>query len=242
VHNSLAKWSSMKNYTGFVISVVLKEFLSGWLNNLLQTEILLKNRINFSNAGSAAIFNEQMITFSLSNTEYDLLDILDLQKRNLAQNLSADEIISQGFVTVSHTKENLIKMNSYEKSVLIKEDNNLIGYILAMTSNSRKDIPILFPMFEVFDNVLYKGQVISRYNYLIIGQVCIDKKYRGTGLLDQGYEFYRTQFAKKYDFAITEIAFTNQRSLSAHKRIGFTEIHKYTDKNKTDWRVVIWNW
>lgn len=183
-----------------------------------------------------------MITFSLSGTDKELLQIIDLQKRNLAQHLSKEEIQNQGFVTVSHGLEDLQEMNTHEQNLLVKDDDWVAGYILAMTKNSRSAIPILVPMFEVFDKVKYKGQFISRYNYIVVGQVCIDKNYRGQGLFDKAYNAYREQFSKKYDFAITEIAASNQRSLNAHKRMGFTAIHTYIDADKIEWNVVVWDW
>ena len=49
-------------------------------------------------------------------------------------------------------------------------------------------------------------------------------------------------YSNKYDFAITEIAATNLRSLKAHRRIGFKEINTYLSPDKTEWVVVLWDW
>ncbi len=183
-----------------------------------------------------------MFIYSTSNSDNDLQGILDLQKRNLPQNLTDSEIKSQGFVTVNHTLEDLRKMNNHEKHVIIKNDEQIIGYVLAMTKHSRSDIPILIPMFNLFDKVTFRQKLISAYNYMVVGQVCIDKAYRGLGLLDKIYATYKAHFKEKYDFAITEISTKNFRSTKAHKRIGFIEIHSYTDSSNLDWSVVIWDW
>ncbi|HEV8512500.1 MAG TPA: hypothetical protein VGQ59_04465 [Cyclobacteriaceae bacterium] len=61
--------------------------------------------------------------FTTSQTDQDLFQILDLQKKNLARSLSQDEINREGFVTVHHTFEDLKKMNSYEQSVIAKEND-----------------------------------------------------------------------------------------------------------------------
>ena len=97
-------------------------------------------------------------------------------------------------------------------------------------------------MFEVFDKILYCGKLVTYYKFIVVGQVCIDKNYRGKGLLDKSYAAYKNLYKNKYDFAITEIATTNHRSLNAHKRIGFKEVHQFTDINKIEWSIVIWNW
>ena len=183
-----------------------------------------------------------MITYTTVNSKSDLEGILKIQKSNLSQNLNSDEIQSQGFVTVDHTYDLLKKLNDHEKHIIAKDRDKVIGYVLAMTKHSKFDIPILFPMFDVFDAVLYKGKKISDYNYILVGQVCIDKEYRGQGVFDDCYTAYRKFYEDKYDFAITEIANTNSRSLNAHKRIGFEEAYSYFGPDETEWIIVLWDW
>jgi len=183
-----------------------------------------------------------MITYTISKSTNDLEGILSLQKSNLAQGLTSQEIYSQGFLTVDHTYDQLKKLNNYERHVIAKNEEKVIGYVLAMTKQSRFDIPILFPMFNVFDTILYKDKKISEYNYIIIGQVCVHKNYRGQGIFYNCYSAYKDHYSDKYDFAITEIASTNLRSLNAHKSIGFEEVHSYFSPDKTKWIVVIWDW
>jgi ribosomal protein S18 acetylase RimI-like enzyme len=183
-----------------------------------------------------------MIIYTTANTKNDLEGILHLQKINLARNLSQDEIQSQGFVTVDHTYDQLKKLNDHEKHIIAKDGHKVIGYLLAMTKASKLDISILLPLFDMFDRVSYNHKKISEYNYMVVGQVCIDKAYRGQGILDDCYAFYKKHYSAKYDFAITEIASANSRSLNAHKRIGFKEINVYISPHKTEWSVVIWDW
>jgi hypothetical protein len=38
-------------------------------------------------------------------------------------------------------------------------------------------------MFEIFDRILFKNKLISLYNYIVVGQVCVDKQYRAKVLL-----------------------------------------------------------
>jgi RimJ/RimL family protein N-acetyltransferase len=137
---------------------------------------------------------------------------------------------------------NLQQMHRYEKNIIAKDGENIAGYLLAMTEHSKADIPVLVPMFEVFDEIVFKGKSVAEYKYIVVGQVCIGKAYRGQGLLDKCYAAYRDHFMSRYDFAITEIATSNQRSINAHKRIGFKEVHCYTDPQQTAWSIVIWDW
>ena len=183
-----------------------------------------------------------MITYTTANSKNDLEGILELQKQNLAVSLTNAEMQTQGFVTVDHSYDQLEKLNDHDKHVIAKDDKKVIGYLLAMTKMSRLDIPVLIPMFELFDTVSYNGKRISEYNYLVVGQVCVDKTWRGKGILDRCYAAYREYYSTKYDFAITEIANTNRRSLNAHRRIGFKEINTYVSPDKTEWVVVLWDW
>ncbi len=182
------------------------------------------------------------LIYTTSKTGKDLRGIIELQKNNLPINLTEEEISSQGFVTVIHSLQDLKRMNAIEQHIICKDKEKVVAYLLAMTSTSKNDIPVLIPMFEMFNEVLYQGRTLSTYNYIVVGQVCVDKKYRGLGILDGSYALYKNLFKEKYDFAITEIACRNLRSIHAHKRIGFTEIHKYTSPNKEEWSIVIWEW
>lgn len=184
----------------------------------------------------------RMIDYTVSNTEEDLFGILNLQKENLPAALTREEIESQGFVTVSHTFENLKKLNDIEKHIIAKVEDKVVAYILAMTEQSKFDIPILVPMFDAFSSISYANKLISGYKYMVVGQICIDKHYRGQGILERCYATYKNSFADSYDFAITEIAGTNLRSLRAHKRIGFHEVHRYVSSDQTEWHIVLWDW
>lgn len=182
------------------------------------------------------------LIYTTSKSEKDLLGIIELQKNNLPANLTPEEISSQGFLTVIHSLSDLKKMNDIEQHIICKDKEKVIAYLLAMTSKSKNDIPILLPMFETFIKVINKGKAVSLYNYIVVGQVCVDKNYRGKGVLDKCYEEYKKCFKERYDFAITEIVSTNLRSINAHKRIGFSEVYTYNSPIMERWSIVIWEW
>ncbi|WP_224996211.1 GNAT family N-acetyltransferase [Cesiribacter sp. SM1] len=183
-----------------------------------------------------------MLSYTIADSKEDLLGISSLQKVNLPASLTEEECKKQGFVTVSHTYEQLKELNDIEKHIIVKDGQKVVAYVLAMTEQSKYQLPILVPMFELFDSITFAGKTISAYKYIVVGQVCIDKGYRGQGILEQSYATYRKHFAGNYDFAITEIASNNLRSLQAHKRIGFIEIHRYISPENIEWCIVLWNW
>lgn len=183
-----------------------------------------------------------MISYQKASSKDDLQGILDLQKINLKQNLDINTQVSQGFVTVNHSFEELKKLNDNQAHIIGKAANKVIAYTLSMSELDAETIPVLRPMFEIFNNLIYKEKSISEYKYLVVGQACVAEEFRGQGVLDACYEKYRETYKKKFDFAITEIAVENLRSRRAHTRIGFQEIHEFTDVNGINWVVVLWDW
>lgn len=182
-----------------------------------------------------------MTQITFAKTSEDLQGILDLQLENHLHTISAEEKESQGFVTVRHTLEQLEEMNKIAPHIIAKEGEKVVGYILAMTKASRNLIQVLIPMFDQFDKVPYKGKSVSEYEYMVVGQVCVGKSQRGKGLFDQMYQTYQQAFQSSYDFAITEIALSNVRSLAAHHRVGFEIIHQFEDETQA-WAIVALNW
>lgn len=183
-----------------------------------------------------------MITYTQSKDDKDLQQILQLQKQNLAAGLTAEQIASQGFVTVMHSFEDLQKLNDIEAHVIGKDNDQVVAYVLAMTARSRADIPVLVPMFEMFEQISYQNKKIANYRYIVVGQVCVAEGYRGKGIFDACYAAYRDYLKDKYEFAITEIATRNQRSINAHKRVGFETIHRYEAPDGEAWDIVLWKW
>jgi hypothetical protein len=183
-----------------------------------------------------------MIHYGPAQSESDLIGIRDLQRLNLPSQLTHEELQREGFVTVVHSLEDLKKLHDIEPGIIAKETHQVVGYLLAMTEASKKDIPVLIPMFDIFDQVDYLGKLVSNYHYLVVGQVCVDKNYRGTGLIDEMYKAYQLHFQNKYDFAITEIATLNPRSIRAHLRVGFEIVHTYVDPDNVEWCIVLMDW
>lgn len=179
--------------------------------------------------------------FKLTETDSELQGILDLQRLNLLNEISEAEKIEQGFVTVKHSLNQLRLMHDIEPHVIAVANERVIGYILAMTKESKDLVPVLVPMFEQFDQLMFGKKYLSAYHYMVIGQICVDKRYRGQGIFDKMYDLYRSTFSSRYDFAITEIALSNFRSLKAHQRVGFRTIHEFEDTTQK-WAIVLLDW
>jgi hypothetical protein len=182
-----------------------------------------------------------MPTVCIANSQKDLEGILVLQSKNLAQNVAEEEKKEQGFVMVSHDLKDLQLFSKHAPQLILKKDEKVIGYLLAMSKTLRETVPMLKPMFEQIDQIRYQGKSLNDSNYLIVGQVCVGKEFRGLGLIDKMFAEYRKLFKEEYDYAITEIVTSNSRSVRAHLRIGFEIIHTFQDDFQ-EWNIVLWDW
>jgi ribosomal protein S18 acetylase RimI-like enzyme len=171
----------------------------------------------------------------------ELEQILELQRKNLQPALSEQEMRSQGFVTVRHDLAALEQMHALAPSIVAHQGRELAGYALTMPRECRALMPVLLPMFEQFDRLEYRGKPLNDYRFYVMGQICIDKAHRGSGLFERLYHKHRELYQPRFDFIITEVAVRNQRSLRAHERVGFETVHTYRDATD-EWAVVLWGW
>ena len=179
------------------------------------------------------------LSFQTAQSTEDLQGILDLQQQN---HLSKVEALDDGFLFVRHNLEVLTKMQAFAPQVICKDGDEVVAFTLAMTVDCKGDVPELIPMFNIFDQIPFRGKKVSDFKYIVVGQVCVGQNHRGMGVFDKNYQTYKETFQDNFDFAITEISTRNPRSIRAHARIGFREIHQYTDPTGENWSIVVWEW
>lgn len=179
------------------------------------------------------------IDFQTAQTVEDLEGILELQEENHISNL---DDLDQGFVFARHTVDSLGKMHSYAPHVVAKDGDTVAAYVLAMTEDTRFEIPELMPMFDMLESLEYDGKTLSEYRFLVVGQVCVSKDYRGMGIFDAIYQTYREVHSPEFEMVVTEINAMNARSLRAHERVGFQELARYEAEDGQIWCIVVWDW
>lgn len=183
--------------------------------------------------------NMNKIIYTQVSKEAHIQQILELQEKNLTTNISKEEAQAQGFVTVKHDAQILREMNDPHPHTIAMDENKVVGFALTMTKDFRKRIPVLEPMFDLIDSLSYNGERLKETRYFTMGQVCIDKDYRGIGIFKNLYETMKTSYHMHFDYLITEIAARNTRSMRAHAKVGFEEIKRYKEGDVT-WVMVIW--
>ncbi|GAB3167280.1 GNAT family N-acetyltransferase [Telluribacter humicola] len=175
-----------------------------------------------------------------AQTDEDLQQILDLQRKNLKANISEQTKREQGFVTVSHEWEQLQLMQSLTPQVVAKSEGKVVAYALAMLPQMGTLIPDLQPMFEIIDEVEWEGRYLRDCRYYVMGQICVDEAYRGQGLFDALYRKHSELYSADYELLVTEISTSNHRSQRAHERVGFRTIHTHVD-HVDNWNIVAWD-
>ena len=172
------------------------------------------------------------ITYLRAKTAEEFNQILELQQRNLPQNLSRTERKTEGFVTVKHSFKLLEQMNNACPHIIAKHQDKILGYALCMTRDYKLKIPILIPMFNEIESV-----IPDHLSYVVMGQRCIDKVARSQGIFRGLYQFMGQELKKDFNAIITEVDIKNTRSLNAHKAVGFKSLKNYTSNNRT-WQII----
>ncbi len=182
-----------------------------------------------------------MVNFTTAKGKNDIQQILDLQYINLPVNITNSEAKEQGFVTVHHDFELLSAMNEPYPHIIAKDGDQVIGYTLVMLQTFGDKIEVLKPMFEKINSLSYNGDDLKKTPYFVMGQVCVDKAYRGQGVFSGLYQKMKTEMSPHFKYIITEIATRNTRSMRAHEKIGFETIHIF-DTPEEEWAIVAWDW
>ncbi|MBL7783426.1 MAG: GNAT family N-acetyltransferase [Saprospiraceae bacterium] len=180
-----------------------------------------------------------MVEITQAKNDADLQGILALQRKNLAVNLSPEEVADQGFVTVVHHLDILRRMNEAGAHTIAKDGDQVVGYALTMLPSFRTEIPVLMSMFDRLDEMEWNGKSLQDTAYFVMGQVCVAKEYRGQGVFDRLYQGLKDFNSDRFELVVTEISRRNTRSLRAHERFGFDIMEEFTDEeNGEEWVIV----
>jgi len=185
---------------------------------------------------------DQPIRITLARKKTELRQIIELQKLNLATEISAATAQEQGFVTAVHTMASLQKLNDGAAAVIAKDGTKVVGYALAMKREFAEDVPDLTFLFEEQDEVRYQGKRFGDSTYLVMGQICVAEAARGQRLADRMYRYMRSCYSLHYQYLQTAIDARNTRSQRVHERVGFEVMHRFTDARGRDWILVVWDW
>lgn len=182
-----------------------------------------------------------MLYSAIVTTDEELWQINKLNQKNLKANLSLSEQQEQGFVSWLYSFSLLKQLHSLAPSIMVKDQDKVVGYALVTPIEAAGFHPDLQAMINNLENIQYKNKPLSSYQYYVMGQVCIDKDYRGKGVFTMLFEKHEVLYKEKYGLLVTEISTANFRSQKAHENVGFKTIDSYKDP-LDEWNVVVWEW
>ncbi|MEZ4809593.1 MAG: GNAT family N-acetyltransferase [Allomuricauda sp.] len=174
-----------------------------------------------------------MIRYKQASTQGELEQILLLQQENLIKSLPAQEREKEGFLTVEHNLELLKEMNDECGHIIAVDNDRVVGYALCMHPKFGESIELLKPMFVEINKI-----VQGKSNYMVMGQICVAKEYRGKGVFRNLYLAMKNRLPEGFDHIITEVDGKNKRSLSAHLAIGFKELKTYVADGR-EWKLIV---
>lgn len=182
-----------------------------------------------------------MVTIKLVSTQNELKGIQELQQQNLRKNISDTEAAEQGFLMAEYSLAFLQKMHDAAPSIIAVADGKVVGYSLVSIKAIRDEHDLLADLFNTIDQLKYQSLDLVNSNYVVVGQLCVGKGFRGMGLVDKMYQYFKDCYADQYEYLITDIAKANLRSLKAHQRKGFQVIDELS-YGGIGWDIVLWDW
>ncbi|MCB9480620.1 MAG: GNAT family acetyltransferase [Desulfobacteraceae bacterium] len=144
-----------------------------------------------------------------------------------------EEDKNDGFVTTPFTKDQLTDLIIKEQGLFIAEQNNQVyAYVMAASWQFWSAWPLFQFMIKDLPSLKYQGYTLSTENSYQYGPVCIDKSLRGTGLLNEIFDFAKNEMAKRYPVLVTFVNKINPRSYAAHsKKLGLDVIQEFEFNN-----------
>lgn len=167
-------------------------------------------------------------------TSADIPGILSLQEKYLYANLT-EEARKEGFVTTPFTVAQIETIiDQYGMFIAKNEIDVIIAYVFAGSWKYFEQWEIFNYMVSRFPKLSFNGKEITTINSFQYGPVCIEKEYRGKGVLNLIFEEMRLAMLKKYPIAITFINKINVISEKAHtQKLGWQIIDEFKFNNNT---------
>ena len=162
----------------------------------------------------------------------DLPEIARIQDANCVSNLSREQR-EDGFLSVVFSASQFVAMHREIPMVVADCGHNLGGYMCGCTLASGAGVPLLGRMISLFPRTLYKGRPLDQYPAFIYGPVCVDRAYRGKGVIEGLFGAFLAQLAGRYDVGALFVSLENPRSLNAHiHKLGMRKLCHFSFSGK----------
>lgn len=153
-------------------------------------------------------------------TKSDLPRLHALNRANLKDSLSHEERKRSGFVLRLYPLSLVSAIMELEPVLVAEVGEELAAYLYPAPCYFREKIPAIRDRLLLFDQVTYQGQPLSEYKFIEIGMVVVATAYRQRGVFSRLVEEVERHY-KGYELVLARVAFGNEASLQAHRRLGF---------------------
>jgi predicted GNAT superfamily acetyltransferase len=173
-----------------------------------------------------------IIVFGRATPRHDS-GILRLQSANYIGNLSECER-REGFLSAEFSQQQITQMVN-DLGITIATDAEIVaGYLCAFRNEFNHGSPVLAKMFESYGRLRFQEKPLRACSTYVYGPVCIDRAYRGRGLLRGLYEAQKKDLAGRFEVGVAFVSRDNPRSLRAHTAgLGMTEVGDFEVKGNT---------
>lgn len=181
------------------------------------------------------------VWIGLAETYADIEGIRLLQHENLKSRIPREEALREGFTTAVYSTEFLREMHAWHPSVVARSEGRVVGYALVTLPELRDGHPLLNDLFSKLDEVCFRGRRLKDAGYVVVGQLCVGKGYRGMGLVQAMYGHFRDSLSERFEYCACDVDRENPRSLKAHIRSGF-EVVDTLEYGGALWDMLVWDW
>jgi len=174
----------------------------------------------------------------------DLSDIEGVLKLHYKYQINsiAEQDKEDGFITTPFTGEQLTELINREKGLFVAiKDGEVVAYVMAASWQFWSAWPMFAHMIKGLPRLNYLGQSLSVDNSYQYGPICVDGSVRGTGVLEQIFDFARQEMAKRYPILVTFINKINTRSYEAHTRKLGLEVIQEFEYNKNEYYELVYD-
>lgn len=156
-----------------------------------------------------------------------------IQQANLIPNLSrADR--ADGFLSAEFSASQFEEMHCDICMVVADYGSHLGGYMCGCSLAPSAKVPLLARMMALFPVTTYKSKPIDQYQTFVYGPVCVDRPFRGQGVLEGLFREYRAQLDKHLEVGAFFISLDNTRSLRAHiHKLGMRKLCDFSFNGKS---------
>ncbi len=178
-----------------------------------------------------------MITFRKADPS-DFPAIRELQKQNLLRNLAPQDQ-QAGFLSIEYNIEQLARLNLELGIFVSMEDDHLAGYLITQPMDFALQSALITAMVMRFPDIQYGAQSLSGLKTFVYGPVCIDRRYRGQGILKGLYGIMLETLNGQYNVGVAFVSEKNPRSLRAHqKKLGMKVVDEFEFNGQKYWTLV----